>query len=140
MYNFLVKNGQLVAFGLGLLITIIFFAGALGGDSPDRFNFGLMVAIALAILCAIAMVLFGLYQVVTNPKGSLKGIITFGILLALFGILYSTGDTTVSPAMKEFNVSPGVGKFISGAIMTTAILAAATAASFALSEIRNFFK
>ena len=36
MYKFLTKNGQLIAFGLGALITIIFLGVALSG--MDEFN------------------------------------------------------------------------------------------------------
>ncbi|MBK7342975.1 MAG: hypothetical protein IPJ06_07665 [Saprospiraceae bacterium] len=36
MYQFLNKYGQVAAFGLGLLITIVFFAIALAG--ADEFN------------------------------------------------------------------------------------------------------
>ncbi|MFT4665513.1 MAG: hypothetical protein ACI8YQ_004279 [Polaribacter sp.] len=141
MYNFLVKNGQLLSFGVGLLITIIYFVGAVGGDSPDRFNFGLMTAIALSIICALFMVGFGLYQVASNPKGSLKGIITFGLLIGLFAALYATSDPTLSPATtKEFGLSEGTSKMISGAMLTTLLLLGATCLAFILSEIRNFFK
>ena len=141
MYNFLVKNGQFLAFGIGLLITIIFFVGALGGDSPDRFNFGLITAMVLAGICALFMVGFGLYQIATNPKGSLKGIITFGLLIGLFAVLYATADATLTPAiLDEFEISEGTSKMISGSMMTTLVLLAATGAAFAVSEIRNFFK
>jgi len=144
MYNFLVKNGQLVAFGIGLLITIIYIVGAVGGDSPERFNFGLMTAIGLSILCAVVMILFGLFQVASDPKGSLKGIITFALLIGLFVVLYSTADPTLSPAMvaggEGAGLTEGTSKFISGAILTTLVLLGATGVVFALSEIRNFFK
>ncbi len=144
MYNFLVKNGQLVAFGLGLLVTIIFFFGAVSGDSPDRFNFGLSMAILLAVLCAIGMVVFGLYHMATDIKGSIKGIITFVVLLVLFGLLYATakadGSASLMATLEEFNVSPGVSKFISAAIKTTLALAAVAVLSFIFSEVRNFFK
>ena len=144
MYKFLVKNGQLVAFGIGLLITVIFFAGAAGGDSPERFNFGLSAAILLAILCALGMLLFGLYHMATNLKGSVKGLITFGAIIVLFGILYGTanagGNASLMDTMKEFNVGENVSKFISAAIWTTLALGVIAIASFALSEIRNFFK
>jgi len=141
MYNFLVKNGQLLAFGVGLLITIIYFVGAFGGDSPERFNFGLMTAIALSVLCAIAMVIFGLLQIASDPKGSLKGIITFGLLIGLFAVLYVTADPTLSPAtVKEFGLSDSTSKLISGAMLTTLFLIGATGLAFVASEVRNFFK
>ncbi len=144
MYNFLVKNGQLVAFGVGLLITIVYFVGAVGGDSPDRFNFGLITAMVLAAICAVVMIAFGLFQVASDPKGSMKGIITFGLLIGLFAVLYSTADPTLSPAMiaggEGAGLSDSTSKLISGGMLTTLFLLGATGVAFALSEIRNFFK
>lgn len=141
MYNFLTKNGQLLSFGVGLLVTVIYFVGAFGGDSPERFNFGLMTAMVLAAFCAFAMIAFGLFQVASDPKGSLKGIITFGLLIGLFAVLYSTADPTLSPAtVDEFGLSDSTSKLISGAMLTTLFLLGATGVAFALSEIRNFFR
>jgi len=38
MYNFLTKNGQLLAFGLGALITVIYFIFVFtSGDGLDAF-------------------------------------------------------------------------------------------------------
>ncbi|MEO0779129.1 MAG: hypothetical protein AAF146_21365 [Bacteroidota bacterium] len=65
MYKFLVRNGQLLAFGVGILFTVIFLGSVLGGldsfnslaeeeqSTTGIFDFGLVAAIALAILCVI---------------------------------------------------------------------------------------
>ena len=134
-----------MSFGLGLLITIIFFVLALnGGENPDRFNFGLGIAIALAVLCAVLMLLFGLYQIVTNPKGSMKGLLTFGILVGLFVAMYATakagGSASLINTEEEFGITEGTSKLISAGMMTTFLLILATLGSFVLSEVRNFFK
>ena len=58
MYNFLAKHGQLVAFGLGVLITAGFLMSVMGGiedftataedqrNQSNIFNFGLYAVIA----------------------------------------------------------------------------------------------
>ena len=102
MYQFLVKNGQRLAFGIGLLVTVIFLVNVLSGMEefsalPDDersttgiFNFGLSGAIALAIIAAISMVLFGLYHILSNFRTSVKGLIGVALLVVVFIIAYST--------------------------------------------------
>ncbi len=162
MYNFLTKNGQTVAFLLGVVIVVIFLLNIFGGLStfetmPEEeqattgiFNFGLTGAIALVVIAAIAMVLFGLFQVFTNLRGSLKGIVGFLILLGIFFGAYTmaSGDATpyIEGAINKFEES-GNGeitennlKFISGGISTVGALLAIAVAAFVIAEIRNFFK
>lgn len=158
MYKTLTKNGQMFAFGLGLLLTLAFlgsiFSGidafnAFGEKDPARydttiFNLGIYAVIALAVLCAAAMLFFGIYQVATDIKGSMKGLIGFGVLLAIFGIAYSTATVETGGIWdglyKNFEVSAGNSKFISGAIATCLAMVGIAVVSFVLSEIRNFFK
>lgn len=158
MYNFLTKNGQLLAFGLGLLITIIFLISVLGGmdgfnalGEDDKgttgiFNAGLWAAIILVILGGIAIVLFGVYHAIQDPKGAMKFLIGIAGLLVVFFIFYAMAkpvteeDGKIFSILQKFNISEGVHKFISGALATTVSLALLAAAAFLLSEVRNLFK
>lgn len=162
MYNFLVKNGQALAFGLGALIVVVFLAMVIpnsGGfmDLPreeqyatSMFNFGLQMAVILIAIAFIAMVLFGLFQIFSNLKGSIKGLIGFAALIVVFVIAYSTTSTDVSPAIQEsinkFQISQeseitdGHLKMIGGGITTALVLIAVAFVSFIVFEIINFFK
>ncbi len=162
MYNFLVKNGQALAFGLGALIVVVFLAMVIpnsGGftDLPreeqyatSMFNFGLQMAVVLIAVATIAMVLFGLFQIFSNLKGSVKGLIGFGVLIAVFIIAYSSTSTDVSPAIQESinkfqisqesEISDGTLKMIGGGITTALVLIAVAFVSFIVFEIVNFFK
>jgi heme/copper-type cytochrome/quinol oxidase subunit 4 len=144
MYKFLIKNGQQVAFGVGLLLTIIFFVGAFSGDSPERFNFGLIAGMALSVICLIAMVIAEFYHGITNPKESKQGMITFAGMLVLFGILYAVSKTETDPSMvatlERFKISESLSKMISAGIYSSLFLILAAAAAFAFFEVRNFFK
>lgn len=162
MYNFLVKNGQALAFGLGALIVVAFLAMVIpnsGGftDLPreeqyatSMFNFGLQMAVVLIAVATAAMVLFGLFQIASNLKGSAKGLIGFGALVAVFVIAYSSTPTEVAPAIQEsinkFQISQeseitaGHLKMIGGGITTALVLSAVAFASFVVFEIINFFK
>ena len=107
MYNFLNKHGQSIAFGVGLVIILIFIingfpkASALEDSlgmalsetkAEDRvginfFNFGLYAAIGLVLLAALSILLFGVVQVTTNFKSSMKGVIAFAALIILWSFL-----------------------------------------------------
>lgn len=148
MYNFLIKKGQLVAFGVGLLITVIFLISVLSGVAefdmmPEEqqgetsiFNPGISGAIILVVIAALAMLLFGLFQVFTNLKGSLKGLIGLGVLIVVFLIGYSSSGTDCN----EEGMSAAACQFVGGGITTALVLAGLAALAFVASEIRNFFK
>lgn len=156
MYKALTKHGQLIAFVIGLLVILAFFGSVLGGldsfnglSKEDQgtttiFDLGLKLTVVLFLLCAVAAVLFGIYHMVTNPKGAMKAIIALVVLGILFFVLYSTSSSEtsgiVANALEKFDVTEGQSKFISAALKSTLILGAAAALSFVISEIRNFFK
>ena len=149
------KHGQLIAFGLGVLITIGFLVGVFGGieeftataveeqGQSNIFNFGLYAAIALAILGAAAALIFGLIQTISNPKAAIK----FVGALAVLGILYFVGQQLagadsqeILDTRQEFGVSDGQSAIINGAIWGGLILAGLTAVAFVLGEILSFIK
>jgi len=157
MYNFLAKNGSALAFGVGSLITVLFFVFVfLGLDEfsalsleeqrqTNIFDFGLYASLFLTALSVVLLVLFGVYQVATNFKGSIKGILGFGVLVGIYVVSIVVAPSEVTGVMadtveKVGGVSPGALKFIGGSITTSLIITVASIVIFAVSEIRNFFK
>lgn len=159
MYNFLTKNGQFLAFGIGLLITIIFifsiFSGledfnAYGPKDEARFgttifNFGIGVTVAMVALAGIAMIIFILINTITSlTSGGAKGMIGILIAVAVFVVCYLMAtpltDGALSEYTQKFNVSEGASRFISGAVNASVIMCLIALASFVLAEIRNLFK
>ena len=161
MYKFLTKNGQALAFGLGVLITAIFLISvvsnmetfsAMSEEEQDKtgiFNFGLSSAIALAFFAALFMLGFGLIQIFSNLKGSLKGLIGVAILVVIFFVTYSMSSAEptayIQGAIDKFESGGAVFnnntlKFIGGGIGTTVALVAIAALAFVVSEITNLFK
>ncbi len=158
MYKFLTKNGQTIAFGAGVLISLIFLISVFGGldefnaygdKDPARyattiFDFGLYAAAFLSVICFLIAVVFAIIHIAGNPKGSIKGIIGVGVLLVVAFILYSTSvhETSgpVATQLTKFNVTEGASKFISGAIKLAGLMMAFTGIAFVVSEVRNFFK
>ena len=165
MYQFLTKNGQVAAFGLGTLLIIIFLAIALPSAGSYNFetltnaemadvkifDFGLLVAGFLALVAALGMLVFGLYHVASNPKGSMKGIIGFGILVAVFVISYSMssgepGNSVLARSVAKFAesgngvITPANLKFIGGGITTAIVMTALAIGAFIITGIGNLFK
>ena len=155
MYKFLAKNGQLVAFGAGVLITAGFLAGVLGGienfmataedqrNQSNIFNFGLYAVIALTVLGFLVALGFGLFQTLSNPKGAIKGIAGIALIVALFFIgqtLAGTDSEGVKAALTEFEVTDGQSAIINGSIVGAAILAALTGIAFVGGELMSFIR
>lgn len=161
MYKYLTKNGQTLAFGLGMLITVIFLGIVFSGAGEfsalpveeqrqsGLFNFGLVSSIILVIVTVIALVFFGVAEIFSNFKSSVKGLIGFGILLAVFFIAFSTASSEPTPYIQGAidkwmetgsAITPGNLKFISGGITTALIMVVTAAVAFVFSEVRNLFK
>ena len=155
MYKLLTKYGQLLAFGLGIIVIALFlipvFSGisefnSLSDDAQKQssiFDTGLILGIVLAVIAAIAALIGGLYHSASNPKGSLKGIIGLIAILALFGIAYSTAGADpawMGETLREFNVTESQSKMISGGIAAGLGMILISAIAFIGSELRNFFK
>lgn len=156
MYQFLTKHGQLAAFGLGLLIAVVFMISVTGGigdfdalpkeekGTTTIFNFGLMSAIVLTILCFIAALLFGVWHLVQHPKGSMKMILGLVGILVIFGIFYGSAQDETTGKLFELvqsnNITSAQNKFITGSLWTGLILAILAAGTFVVSEVRNLFK
>jgi hypothetical protein len=156
MYKFLTKNGQALAFGLGVLVTIIFLMGVLPNtelidtENPQNvniFNFGITATIILIIIAAAAMVLFGLVQVASSFRTSWKGILGFVALVAVFLIAYATANgsltnevAAIQNAATDAGVTDANLKFIGGSITTLLVLLLVAVGTFIIFEIVNFFK
>ena len=162
MYNFLTKKGQLFAFLLGAISTIIVVGSILGNankamlDNPEAakmapeiantgiLNTGLNITVFLFVVALGAAVIFGLLNLVTNFKGSLKFIIGFAVMIIAFFVLKSTAEHEtvgkIVETMKEFNVEEGLSKGISAAIKGTIGMAVVAVGSMIIFEIVNMFK
>ena len=166
MYNFLTKNGQLLALGLGVLVIAIFLGSVIAGFNAnesmdmstdlmnldpdvrkgiDFFNPGLGATVGMVILAdALALVVFGIINILKFPKDAMKFGIGLVVLAIIFFALYST--STMEQAGKlgslheRFGITEGISKLISGGLKTTVGLAIAAFAIMVISEIRNMFK
>ncbi|MFN7118612.1 MAG: hypothetical protein ACK4TA_17570 [Saprospiraceae bacterium] len=156
MYKFLSRNGQMIGFGLGALISILFLVSWLSGTEsmmalPEEeryktgiFDIGFFGTALLFILAVIALVGFGLMQTFGNLKSSMRGLIGVAILVGIFLISYATASAEstgmVADAAQKMNVSDDTVKLIGAGINSVIILSIVTFVALIASEIRNFFK
>ncbi|MEM6963724.1 MAG: hypothetical protein AAF573_03090 [Bacteroidota bacterium] len=164
MYKFLTKNGQTIAFGLGAVLVILFYALVVSNGNYETFttmdadgvkdtkryefslfDFGLIVTIALIIIGAILMLGFGLFQAATDIKGSLGAIVGLAVIGIIFAVGYSVTEIESSgmvyqSAVVKFNLTDSVRKFVGGSIITGLSLISLATIGIIVSEIRNFFK
>lgn len=111
-YQFLKKYGVAISFGTGTVLAILTYAIILGGFpefNPGKkemydlsiFNFGLYTTYGLIFLACLLVIVFSIVNVIKNPKGSVKGVIGFGVLLVIFFITYSMGDGLLTEALAK---------------------------------------
>ena len=166
LYNFLTKYGNLLALIVSIIILIIFFininsgfdtmgfdsntdlAKVIHSDNPPEinfFNFAIKAAIVMTIIAAAAWVLFGIVGLFINPKGSLKFIISFAVIVILFVIFYNSAETETTGRLAELINDPQyhVGdnsKLITAGLKTMLSLFGLSILALILSEIISFFK
>ena len=156
MYKFLTKNGTALAFGLGVIVSVLGFAVILSGlegynmlaeedqGTTSIFNVALWGAIVLVIVCFAAMLIFGLVHVVNNWKEALEGVIALAVIIGLTVLFYSMSEVETSGKIagmiSKGELDGNTSKWISGALGTTLVMLAITVVVFVFSEIRNAFK
>jgi hypothetical protein len=162
MYNFLTKNGTLLAFLVGAVISILFVVLAISGINADDlggtdlstlkdkiptmnyFNFGLQATIGLILVCVLLFLLFFVVDIIKFPKAMIKSLIALAAVVVLFFVIKSAVKAETGPIWNrlasEFAFSESQSKGISAGIWVTAALLIGTVATMIISEIRNFFK
>jgi hypothetical protein len=165
MYSFLTRNGQVLAFGLGLLLIVIFLLIAISGAGDYNFegmsvadikgvtifDFGLYAAIALVVIAIAAMLIFSVLQFVDNPKAALKGVLGLVAVVLVFIIAYSLansepGNARIAASIRNFEeagngvIGPGTLKFIGGGIITALIMSVSAAVLLLVTGVRSLLK
>lgn len=142
MYNFLSKNGQVLALVGGGLIAVI---AAITLYSTEGANgFGIAAAIFLAIVAGAAWLILGALNAAKNPASAKRGLIMFGVLAVFMLIFYFTSNGvetgSLAETMTEFKVGESESKMISGFVKSAIFLSVGAFVSFIVMEIINIFK
>jgi hypothetical protein len=158
-YKFLAKNGPVIAFLVAVVVILISIIPIFGGleafDAiPEKqraysseggiFSTAIYLTVILFILAIAAAVLLSIFQVVVHPKAAVKGLIVFGVLVALMIVFYAMADAKGSGSLAEtierFGISDNTSRFIGAGLRLTLLLGVGSIVIAVLLEIRNFFK
>jgi hypothetical protein len=158
-YKFLSKKGPTLAFALFVVCVVIAMIPILSGleefsvlptesqsfsEEGKIFLPGIYLSVALLAIATIVAIVLSFVQVLSNPKESIKALISFGVLAILFFLLYSMADAkgsgSLALTLEKFNVGDGVSKLVGGGITLTVILLLGSVIVTILMEIWNFFK
>jgi len=158
-YKFLAKNGPTIAFALFVVCVVISIIPIFGGldsfsslpvekqsssDEGNIFMAGIYLSVVLLVVATLVAVLLSIWQVVSNPKASMKALISFGIVLVLFFVLYSManakGDGSLAITIERFGISDNISKIVSGGIQLSVLLLIGSFIITIVMEIWNFFK
>lgn len=106
-YDFLKKYGIAISFSIGAVLVVLMYL-IIGSSLPEitldeeemytmtSFDFGIYVTYFLIAAACLLVAVFSLIYVIRNPKESVKGLIAFGVLIALFAVTYAMGDGTLT--------------------------------------------
>lgn len=108
-------------------------------DSIDIFIF---VAEGLIILGAIFAIVMPLIKSFDNPSSLVKTVLGVAALAVVFFIAYSISDGDVLPkfAADPFNLTPGISKFVGGALYTTYALFIIAVIGIVITELNKALK
>ena len=161
------KYGSLLALVVSVLILLGYFLSITGGFSStegidsgtdlakyihqkdaqpiDFFDFGLKAAIFMTFLAAIAWVLFGLFGLILDPKGSIKFLLSFAVVVVLFFIFKSSSDNETTGRLGELLVDPEYhvgdwGPTITAGLKTMLSLFGLSIVTLIVSELISMFK
>lgn len=142
------KNGQVMAFGLGVAVVLIFLFMMFGG-TPDADNagltFGLMASMLFIFFCAIAAAGFAVYQNLGNVKGlipSVLALLAVGAgIFKFIGFITETTATVVDPTTLLANgLTAGEDSFVGIGVTIGLAAMAITFLVLIVSLVMDFFK
>ena len=148
MYNLLMKNGQVMAFGLGVLVVLIFLFQMFGG-TPDANNsglsFGISASMFFIVFCAIAAAGFAVYQNLGNVKGLIPSVIALlGTLFVLFRfanfVFGKAAEVVANDELLANGLTAGEDSFVSTGVSIGLGMFALAGLAFVVSLVMDFFK
>ena len=146
MYNLLMKNGQVMAFGLGVVVVLIFLFQMFGG-TPDANNpgltFGIIASMFFICVCALAASGFAVFQNLGNIKMLIPSILA---LLATLFVLFQFGSFAFGEAAVETKnllgngLTAGENSFVSAGVAVGLGALVLTFLALVVSLVMDFFK
>ncbi len=114
------------------------------GPESEIFLPGIYISYWMLIVAVVVALILAIYQVVSNPKGSIKALITVGVVAVAFFLLYTLADPkgtgSVAQTVESSGISDGVSKLIGGGLQLSIWMLLGSVVITILMEIWNYFK
>jgi uncharacterized membrane protein len=120
--------------GISALLTLVFYIN----PNPDLM---LYWGYFLAILSIIIVLGISLMQILKNPKGSLKTLITVGVIVFLALISYAMSKNTLTPdQLERAKITANGVKMVSAGLIMTYLIMVIAIGVFIYTSLYKLFK
>ena len=142
--NKVLRIFQIVLFALSAIFTIMFYAG--GEDISGQPTFTNIFIIWAYVLIGISVgivIIFPIFQMITNPQNAKKGLLGIVGLIVFIGIAYAVSSTELlgikNPELVKYDV-PSVLKYAGTMLNSVYILAVVAIVLMIYTEVAKIFK
>jgi hypothetical protein len=124
-----------VLMGLSALFTILFY---LSPANPDLLLFWMYFLLILS--GAVTLTLAG-YNIIKNPKGSMKVVVVIGVIIVLGILSYALSSNNFPPALLEkYSISANGVKMVGASLIMTYFIMLIAIGVFIYTSISRFIK
>ncbi len=103
-------------------------------------NIGIYLTYVLLIVAIIALVVFPIFQMVTNFAKAKNGLISLAVLLGIFAITYFISPADQGAFYEKFAIGPVTSKLIGAGIFTSYLIMASIVFAAIYTEVAKWFK
>lgn len=123
--------------GISVLVSLLFFFTGVVTE-----NFYLIWTYLMTGLACAGVVIFSIYEMITNPKKAKNVLISGGSLLLVLLVSYviATSEIPHFLGYEKFNLTAGDVKWVGGSLIATYILMTVATVGIFFSEISKMFK
>jgi len=133
---------------LATFITIVFFIKVVPLEQVDQLSssivdYYLMLAVVLFVIATVAAIVFPIISVISNPKGSVKGLISAVFIVVIILISYSVSSDELLKLSANYagpDNTPLRLKLTDAGLYTTYIIFGLTVIAAIYSEVVKIFK
>lgn len=103
-------------------------------------NIGMYLTYVLLVIAIIALVVFPIWQMVTNFAKAKGGLVSLAILLGIFAVTYFLSPADQGAFYAKFAIGPVTSKLIGAGIFTTYLIMASIVFAAIYTEVAKWFK
>ncbi len=103
-------------------------------------NIGMILTYVLLFVAVLALVVFPIFQMVTNFAKAKNGLIALALLLGVFFLAFLISPADQGPIYEKFEIGPTTSKLIGAGLVTTYLILASIFIAAIYNEVAKWFK